>query len=291
MTMNLRNLRYARFNSSMARAALGTYFRPGESYRIPFGPLHGQRMYYDKTVNFHAVLGLWDNEILNFLNRTLVKSGLLRVDSTAADVGANIGYYSMWFSRVAFGNGRVYAFEPSDEALPLLSRNLSLNNIENVEIVKMACSNHIGTTDFFIAKHHHSSSIHADWAGEGHGTARRVSVPVTTLDAFFGPATGRSAPGFIKFDIEGGGTHALPGARKIIGAARPYILIESHTAEEDRAISHVLTEFDYRGYRLNDRKWVRHANAVHPDKEGVWGTLLLTPQEHYASIAAIAGGM
>ena len=289
--INLQNLRYARFNSSIARAALGTYFRSGQSYRIPFGPLHGLRMYYDQTVNFHAVLGLWDNEILGFLDRTLVKSGLLPTDGAAADVGANIGYYSMWLSRVAFGGGRVHAFEPSGEALPLLSRNLSLNNIENVEIVEMACGDHIGTTDFFIAKHHHSSSIHADWAGEGHGTARRISVSMTTLDAYFSQETGRLAPSFIKFDIEGGGTHALPGARKIIGTTRPYILIESHTTEEDRAISHVLTEFDYRGYRLNDKKWVRYANAVHPDKEGVWGTLLLTPQEHYASVAAIAGNM
>lgn len=288
MTINLRNLRYARFNSSMARSALGVYFRSGQPYRIPFGPLRGLRMYYDKSVNFHAVLGLWDIEILGFLNSTLVKSGLLRKDGVAADVGANIGYYSMWLSRLALAKGRVYSFEPSMEALPFLSQNLALNNIGNVDVVKMACGDHIGTTDFFIAKHHHSSSIHADWAGEGQGTAQRVSVPMTTLDAFFAPETGRTAPSFIKFDIEGGGTHALPGARHVIEAARPYILIESHTADEDRAISKVLIDFDYRGYRLNDRAWVKQPDAVHPDKDGVWGTLLLCPQENYASMAAIA---
>lgn len=287
MTINFRNLRYARFNSSMARTALGVYFRPGQPYRIPFGPLRGLRMHYDESVNFHAVLGLWDIEILGFLNSTLIKSGLLQKDKVAADVGANIGYYSMWLSRVALESGHVYAFEPSIETLPLLSKNLTLNNIENVDVVEMACSDHVGTTDFFIAKHHHSSSIHADWAGEGRGTARRVSVPVTTLDAFFAPETGRVAPSFVKFDIEGGGTHALPGARNVICTARPFILIESHTIEEDRAISKVLTDFDYRGYRLNDRKWVEKAGAVHPDKDGVWGTLLLTPREHYASMTAI----
>jgi FkbM family methyltransferase len=245
-------------------------------------------MYYDKSVNFHAVLGLWDIEILGFLHSTFIKGGLLPKDRVAADVGANIGYYSLWLSRVALGSGHVYSFEPSVETLPLLFKNLALNNVENIDVAKMACSDHVGTTEFFIAKHHHSSSIHAEWAGEGQGTARRVSVPVTTLDAFFAPETGRRPPNFIKFDIEGGGTHALPGARKVIGTARPYILIESHTVEEDRAISNVLTDFDYRGYRLNDRSWVTKPGAVHPDKDGVWGTLLLTPQEHYASVAAIA---
>lgn len=35
---------------------------------------------------------------------------------------------------------------------------------------------------------------------------------------------------------------------------RPYLLIEFHMPDEDRAISNVLHEFDYCRYRLNDRK-------------------------------------
>jgi FkbM family methyltransferase len=190
----------------------------------------------------------------------------------------------MWLSRLALRDGQIYSFEPSEEIIPFLTRNLALNHVDNVEVIQMACSDHIGTTDFFIAEHHHSSSIHADWAAEESGTARKVNVEVTTLDAFFAPETGRQQPNFIKFDIEGGGTHALPGCRNTLCSARPFVLIESHTVDEDKAISDVLTGLDYCAYRLNDRSWVEKPGATHPEKRGVWGTLLLTPQEKYDAV-------
>ncbi len=283
--ISLREIRYGHFNSAVARGALSLCFRPGRPYRLAFGPLRGLQMYYEKSVNFHAVLGLWDIEILGLLESALVKSGLLPRNGVAADVGGNIGYYSMWLSQFALKDGQIYTFEPSEEILPFLTKNLALNHIKNVEVVKMACGNHIGTTDFFLSEHHHSSSIYADWAAEGQGAVRKVNVQVTTLDSFFAPETGRRPPNFIKFDIEGGGTHALPGCRNVLREARPFVLIESHTVEEDKAISDVLTGLDYRAYRLNDRSWIENPGATHPDKLGVWGTMLLAPQEKYDALA------
>jgi len=178
----------------------------------------------------------------------------------------------------------VYAFEPSLEVLTFLSNNLKVNNIRNADIVREACGDHVGTADFFIAEHHHASSLHAEWAGSSEGKAQKVTVGMTTLDAFFAPETGRRSPNFIKMDIEGGGTYALPGCDRIFRETRPFLLIESHTPAEDRAISRVLNDFHYRGYRLNDRNWVQRPHATHPDKEGVWGTMLLTPEERYAEV-------
>jgi FkbM family methyltransferase len=287
--MNLAKIRYARFNSSLARVILTLFYRSGRPYRLWFGPLRGLRMYYHPSINFHAMLGLWEGETFALLNTLFVKNRLLSADSVVADVGGNIGYYAIWLSTVAFSSGHVYTFEPSLETLQFLRNNLKVNNISNAEVIESACGDHIGTTDFFIANHHHCSSLHADWARAGEADARKVTVPMTTLDAFFAPETARRAPGFIKIDIEGGGTHALPGCRRLLREARPFLLIESHMPDEDQAISNVLTQFDYRGYRLNDGKWVQKPQATHPDQEGVWGTLLLTPQERYASVAAALG--
>jgi FkbM family methyltransferase len=288
--MNLRNIRYGRFNSSLARNVLKPFFQPGRPYRLWFGPLRGLQMYYERSINFHAILGLWDTETFKLLNRVFVEGGVLSKDSSVADVGANIGYYTIWLSTVLAGNGHVYAFEPSLEVLRFLSSNLEVNNIKNVDVVRSACGDHVGTADFFVAKHHHSSSLHAEWAGSGEGDARKVTVSMTTLDAFFASETGRRPPNFIKMDIEGGGTHALPGCERIFREARPFLLIESHTPEEDQAISNVLNDFRYRGYRLNDRSWVERPHATHPDVKGVWGTLLLTPEERYPQVAAAIEG-
>jgi hypothetical protein len=114
---------------------------------------------------------------------------------------------------------------------------------------------------------------------------------MTTLDAFFSPETTRQAPAFIKIDIEGGGTSALPGCRRILREVRPFILIESHTPDEDRAISNVLCESNYSGYRLNNRKWVEKPRATYPDEDGVWGTLLLIPEERRARVTALINQM
>ena len=69
-----------------------------------FGPLRGLKM----AVNYHAILGLWDQETFRILHRVFSETGLLPEDGIVADVGANIGYYTLWFAKFGVGMGRVY---------------------------------------------------------------------------------------------------------------------------------------------------------------------------------------
>jgi FkbM family methyltransferase len=216
---------------------------------------------------------MWDTETFRILHHVFLEAGLLPQDGVAADVGSNIGYYTLWFAKLGVRMGHVYSFEPAPEPLGLLNENMRLNDAANVDIIACACGDRVGDVEFFIASHHHCSSLNAEWAG---AEARALSVPMTTLDIFF---SGRRAPDFIKIDIEGGGVFALPGCRRILRENRPFVLIESHTPAEDSAISKVLIDLDYRGYRLTNREWVRKPHVTHPDQEGVWGTLLLVPRE------------
>jgi FkbM family methyltransferase len=145
-----------------------------------------------------------------------------------------------------------------------------------------------GTVDFFVSHHHHASSLHADWAKAGHGTEpEKITVPVITLDSYFGD-TRKTWPDLIKMDIEGGGTFALPGAARCFAEKRPFLLIESHTPDEDRAVSHILLHNDYQAYRLNTRKWVedRLDTTPNPQSVGVWGTMFLCPTEKQREVAA-----
>ena len=52
---------------------------------------------------------------------------------------------------------------------------------------------------------------------------------------------------------------------------------------------HVLMECKYRAFRINDGKWVKNSGNTHSDKQGVWGTLLLTPEERQAPMVAAMG--
>jgi FkbM family methyltransferase len=280
-----RNIRSLRFNSAFARRTLRFYYHPGKAYRVWLGPLRGLKLQYEDDINFHSVLGLWEIETFQLLDRVFVKSGLLPKDSIIADVGANIGYYTLWFSKIAASAGKVFAFEPNAGVLQILRTNLNLNQADNAVVVEAACGDSSGTTEFYVASHHHSSSLHADW-GNSDGRAQKTTVAVTTLDSFFNAPP---SPVFIKIDIEGGGTHALPGARRLFAEKRPFCLIESHTPDEDRAISDVLRNFHYQGYRLNDRRWVLNPDNTFPDPHGVWGTLVLAPAEYHSVLAGLLG--
>lgn len=278
MSNLLRKIQYAQFNSSLARRVLGLYYREGKYYRLPFGPLRGHRLYYDPSINFHAILGLWDLEGLETLRKGLVGAGVLERDAVIADVGANIGFISLWLSRLFEGRATIHAFEPAPMTLAILRKNLLVNQATGIEAVGLACSDREGETEFFVAEHHHCSSLVESWATKPSATPNAIRVKTTTLDAFFLDA-GRPGPDFIKMDIEGGGVFALRGCHRVVEKYRPLMWIESHTPDEDRAISEVLVRHGYAAYRQQTRDWVQNVGATHPDPHGVWGTLLACPAE------------
>ncbi len=276
-------LKYAKFNSPIARRVLSLLYRENNDYRIPLGPLRGLRLHYDRTVNYHAILGLWDIEAYRFLERVLKDVNWMGPDRVIADLGANIGLFSLFASRRLAGKwGHVFAFEPAPYAASVLRKNLLLNSVGNVEIVEAACADKQGEIDFYLGHHHHTSSLLADWAANGGGPAPKIRVPAVTLDDFFFGETKRPAPDFIKMDIEGGGVLALGKMIQCVERKRPLLWIESHSPSEDRAISDLMLRTEYLAYRLQTRTGVTQPGATHPDPEGVWGTLLLYPSEFAA---------
>jgi FkbM family methyltransferase len=234
---------------------------------------------YDRSVNYHAILGLWELPSFRVLCKMVEYLKRTRPRFNACDVGANIGMFTLWLSQQLRDRGTVFAFEPSPSVLPKLRQNLTSNRAQNVMLVEEACSNTVGTIDFYIGFHHHTSSLHADWAGGGQIVPERINVRTTTLDEFF-HQDHREPPDLIKMDIEGSGTHALPGCEACVAEKRPLILVESHTHDEDRALSDLVLRHDYSAYRINGGKWVKYPKQIHPHPDGLWGRLLLCPSEH-----------
>jgi FkbM family methyltransferase len=233
------------------------------------------------------MLGFWESETFSLLDRVFSNPSLIDQSSVICDIGANIGYYSLWFAKKLSSRAEIFAFEPAANILPMLRKNLALNGGRMIEVVEQACSDASGVVEFFISDHHHCSSLNQDWARNG-GPDEPVQVTVrsTTLDDFFA-ARGRTGPDFIKMDIEGGGVFALRGADTCFSRKRPLALIESHTPAEDAAISAVMLTHEYQAFRLNDRRWVVERGETHPNPVGVWGTLLLCPTETRRQVEAL----
>lgn len=257
---------------------------PQRFYPIPFGPLRGLRLEYSSLTQLHFLLGLYDLKMIRTTERVLRNLGILKDGFVACDLGANIGYFTLWMAKMgrSFKNSQVFSFEPNEKNADQVRRNTRMNDFTNVRILEKAVADKNGVITFYEGQSTASGSLVERWA---RGDARekdliKTDVQSTTLDTFFetGEGNGRT-PSFLKIDIEGAGETALAKMKKTISKARPVILMESHLPGEDRAISQLILELGYEAYRFNTSQWVVSREKIYPDPNGIWGTMLLIPSE------------
>jgi FkbM family methyltransferase len=275
--MNLSKILNFEFNSPFLRYVLSRYFRPGRFYRIPFGQLRGFWIWYDRTINYHAVLGIWEKNNFAVVSRIFSHLAKGHRSLVVYDIGANIGLFTLFFSKYR-PSVRIVAFEAVDDTVAGLKTNLHRNSIHDVVIENRAVSSADGAVSFFVG-HHHKSSLVKNWASdEGKREIREIKVPSIRIDSYV-QANPSLKPDFIKIDVEGGADKVLEGAGKVFEEIRPLVMIESHNAIEDNAIIEMLAKFDYDAFRINTRQWVKNKSMNYKDSEGVWGNMILIPRE------------
>ncbi len=144
-----------------------------------------------------------------------------------ADVGANIGLYSILAQKRVGAAGTIWAFEPSHETFQLLERNLELNDCKQVVPSRCALSDRADvvlqlTSDkgfgdaYRYLKYQHREEEPADPNAE--------QVPVSTLDKWASD-NGVGSLDFLKVDIEGGEFRMFSGAQNILRASRDIVIL------------------------------------------------------------------
>ncbi len=133
----------------------------------------------------------------------------VRAGMTVVDIGANIGYYSLLFSKLVGDDGRVYAFEPAPQNFALLEQNLARNNRKNVQALNQAAGDRAGESFLYL-----SSENYGDHQAYASGDAReKVAIKVARVDdSVSGPID------LVKMDIQGFEDHALAGMSATIAA-------------------------------------------------------------------------
>ena len=237
------------------------------------GRLLGWRFVKRKIYDYSMWLDLHDRGIsrglLLFGNRELDHREMLRriVDPgmTIYDVGANIGYYAIMESKLVGNNGRIIAIEPSPDNVTLLQKNLSLNSINNVEVITGAVSDRIGKASFHLSHQSNLNTFHAVGSGLKHLSGQSIDVETQTISALsnsFGP------PDLIRMDVEGHEVAVLDGALEDIrsGKIRPLVIFETHLSrynpENDMAATlRALFDLGYR-VRLAASSWEEGSKIV-----------------------------
>lgn len=157
----------------------------------------------------HYVLGLAEFHDMAFV------AHLLRPDEVFADVGANIGAYSL--VAAACAGARCVAFEPTQLAYRYLAENVALNRLqERIELRQCAVGAQAGSIRITAGMGEVNHVLESGEAGES------IEVPMVALDGFF---AGRTPPAFIKIDVEGFESAVVEGAAELIAARRPLALL------------------------------------------------------------------
>jgi FkbM family methyltransferase len=168
------------------------------------------------------------------------------------DGGANIGNHSIYFGR--FLADHVLAVEPHPLLVPLLARNLRVNNLDNVSILPLALGAEPGLgrmvlrTPHAVKKNIGGSQV-APLGAESGTSERPETVPITTLDRAYETwraSWGETPVTLLKLDIEGMELAALAGARCLLERHHPQIVVELGTPEARAAVRAFLGEFGYR---------------------------------------------
>ena len=129
---------------------------------------------------------------------------------TAIDVGANVGYHTLRMAIEVGPGGRVIAVEPASPVVTRLRRNLSLNELKNVEIVVAALGDH----DLEAAR----LRLQSSYPLSGRGASEAVLVRVARLDSLVLERQ-LNRVDLIKIDVDGQEAKVLRGARDTLQGA------------------------------------------------------------------------
>jgi FkbM family methyltransferase len=143
----------------------------------------------------------------------LVEHLRLRPGEVALDVGANIGWYSLLFDRLAEPAADVFAFEPDPDNRLLLERNIALNQARRVHVVPFAVSDSPGTATLhrFSGGNRGQHTLLPLYSGDD------VEVRTVTLDEFWNAeGLGTRPLRLVKIDIEGHEAAAIRGGSRAL---------------------------------------------------------------------------
>lgn len=169
--------------------------------------------------------GYWEYWLTRFIVSTV------KPNSVVADVGANLGYYTLLMAELVGPGGMVHAFEANPEICKLLEATVKLNGFSSrvtVHNKALVGPGQPATVSLFVpeAEPKNATLVPDDFAWPSGST---VKVDAMQLDDI-----GFERLDFAKIDVEGAEFDVLSGAQRTLSACRPKVVCEVNF---DRAYS------------------------------------------------------
>jgi len=175
---------------------------------------------------------------------------LLKPGHVVADVGANVGQYTLLAATAVGPAGAVHSFEPVPSTYATLLDNINRNHLTNVSANRAALMHQPATIALGRAPEMigNLGSFSIGFADMKSGV---VQASAWTLDDY-AARKGIDRIDLIKMDIQGAEPFALRGGQRIVEHSRPILLMEVHRPSLERVGSSpeaLWKDLDALGYR------------------------------------------
>ncbi|MBV6644208.1 MAG: FkbM family methyltransferase [Cyclobacteriaceae bacterium] len=144
----------------------------------------------------------------------------IKNNSQVLDIGGHLGYFSCIAGKLAI-NGKVHVFEVDPNCINFIKKNLTINNLDNVEINNCAVANSGGTVKIPKNENPNPELVINSTSSDDY-----IEVETKIIDDFL--TQNNFTPDFIKIDIEGAEGMALEGMKNTLANSSPTLLIEIH---------------------------------------------------------------
>jgi FkbM family methyltransferase len=196
-------------------------------------------------------------EILNFgsYEKEETEMSLLLIEKGFCifDIGANFGWYSLFFSKHV-KNAKIFSFEPVKNTFNYLNRNITLNKVQNIKTFNFGFSDKEEEKILYVRKS--ESGIASMVNLKEDKNAKKIICRFSTLDNFV--MEKNLKVDFIKCDVEGAELLVLKGGKNIISKYKPIIFAEmlrkwsAKFGYAPKEIIYLLKEFGYQCYTLKN---------------------------------------
>jgi FkbM family methyltransferase len=211
-------------------------------------------------------------EILNFRSiestEKEVVYNLASKCKTIFDIGANIGWYTLNFSKF-LSVEKIYAFEPIPITYDYLKKHIELNNIHNAEIYNFGLSNEVAEKTFYWTKEELGSSSLTNLRDRIE--IEKTVCQLNTIDNFVKNTNIKID--FIKCDVEGAELLVFQGGIETIKRDKPIIFSEmlrkwsAKFSYHPNDIIKLLSDIGYNCFTINNNKLVPFKKMTEETKE------------------------
>lgn len=210
-------------------------------------------------LHYDLVLGLHEPKVSDWMRKKILPG------MTVLDIGANIGYHTIFAAFLTGHSGRVLAVEADSRIAKIVDENVKRNSLKNIVVVAGAASGRDGTIRFGQARTSGWSGLYCpdpvDW----------IEVQTFTIDSLVDKLRIEKVD-FIKIDVEGAEKEVLAGMQGLLRRQRPALLIEVHGSEsqDGRACLCNLLPGDYELSVLDLSEGSSHIAAFPPPRQEIW---------------------